>query len=48
MALSQNTYVHMETVEVTPNENEKPCETGGSRTLRCYHSVQSQEILVYQ
>lgn len=31
MALSQNTYVHMETVEETKDESKKPVENGSAK-----------------
>ena len=46
MALPQNTYVHMETMEVTENEKEKSAQTWNTRILCMYHSQQSQGLLV--
>ena len=36
MALSQNTNVHMETMETTENEKEKSNENGNTRILCTY------------
>ncbi len=36
MALLQDTYVHMETVEETKNKDEKSYENGDAKVLRSY------------
>ena len=46
MALSQNTYVHMETMETTKDEKEKSYQNGNTRILCAYGGKQPKRTLV--
>ena len=46
MALSQNTYVHMETVETSKDEDAKSNENGNPRILCTYGGEQPKRSLV--
>ena len=47
MALSQNTYVHMETMEETKDKGAKPNEDGSAEGLGVAGRKQPQGILVH-